>query len=153
MTSRVLKVTVPATAAEVTARLGEESSHPAHADDIVSISATGDGSSQWVLAFRGGTATWVQRSRAVQPHRIEFEQVSGQFQQLSGAWTSTDVPGGAEVVFEVSYRTSVPHLAGAIDSAIGRVLVRSAHQVIAAIAGPARVTAGGHHLRDLRAEE
>jgi hypothetical protein len=80
------------------------------------------------------------------PYRIEFEQVSGDFQHLKGSWTSTDGPGGSEVVFEVSYSTSVPHLAGAIDSAVGRVLLRSAHQVISAVGGPARVTAGGHHL-------
>jgi hypothetical protein len=153
MTSRTLKATVPATAAEVIERLADETAFTAYARDIVSVSDTGDGLRRWVLAFRGGTVRWVQRSRGPgdgpQPYRIEFEQVSGDFQHLKGAWTSTDLPDGCEVVFDVSYSTSVPHLAGAIDSAVGRVLVRSAHQVMFAVGGPVRVTAGGHHLRGL----
>ncbi|MGS2642541.1 MULTISPECIES: SRPBCC family protein [unclassified Streptosporangium] len=153
MTSRILKATVPATAAEVIERLGDEPAFPAYARDIVSVSDTGDGLRQWVLAFRGGTARWVQRSRGPgggpQPYRIEFEQVSGDFQHLRGAWTSTDLPDGCEVVFDVNYSTSVPHLAGAIDSAVGRVLVRSAHQIMFAVGGAVRVTAGDRHLRDL----
>ncbi|MEU8041604.1 SRPBCC family protein [Streptosporangium sp. NPDC049078] len=153
MTSRILKATVPATAAEVIERLGDEATFPAYARDIVSVSDTGDGLRQWVLAFRGGTARWVQRSQGPgdgsQPYRIEFEQVSGDFQHLRGVWTSTDLPEGCEVVFDVNYSTSVPHFAGAIDSAVGRVLIRSAHQIMFAVGGPVRVTAGGHHLRDL----
>ncbi|MFF3315531.1 type II toxin-antitoxin system RatA family toxin [Streptomyces sp. NPDC003035] len=150
MTTRVLKATVPATAAEVIERLADAAALPDHAEDILSVADTGDGRQEWVLAFRGGTARWVQRverGRDQETYRIDFEQVDGDFQQLKGAWTSTDIPGGGcEVAFEVRYRTSVPHLAGAIDSAVGHVLLRSAHQVITAVGGPARVTAGGHHL-------
>jgi ribosome-associated toxin RatA of RatAB toxin-antitoxin module len=149
MTTRVLKATVPATAAEVIERLSDELRFPGYAEDIVSVSEAGDGHRRWTLAFRGGTANWVQRSRAAQPHRIEFEQVSGEFQHLEGAWSTTDVAEGSEVVFEVTYRTSVPHLAGAIDSAVGRVLMRSAHQIMSAVAGPVRVTSGSHHLQNL----
>jgi Polyketide cyclase / dehydrase and lipid transport len=153
MTSRNVTATVPAAAAEVIERLGDELAFAACADDIISISDAGDGLRQWVLAFRGSTATWVQRSWRTagdqQPYRIEFEQVSGDFQHLKGAWACTDVPDGCEVVFDVSYGTSVPHLAGAINSAVGRVLVRTAHQIMSAVAGPVRVTAGGHHLQDL----
>ncbi|MFB7370315.1 SRPBCC family protein [Streptomyces sp. NPDC056222] len=180
MTTRVLKATVPASAAEVIERLADGAAFPSYAEDILSVADTVDGDQEWLLAFRGGTAGWVQRyeradradvqrsesadradvqrsesadvrpteraTPAEQSYRIEFEQVSGDFQHLKGAWTSTDVPGGSEVAFEVSYSTSVPHLAGAIDSAVGHVLLRSAHQVISAVGGPARVTAGGHYL-------
>ncbi|NRQ40082.1 hypothetical protein HII36_50910 [Nonomuraea sp. NN258] len=149
MTSRTLKAWVPAPAAEVITRLGDDRAFPSYAADLVSVSDAGDGLSRWVLAFRGGTATWTQRSRAAKPNRIEFVQVDGDFQGFGGAWTVTELDGGCEVAYEVGYRTSVPHLAGAIDSAVGRVLVRTAHQIISAVGGPARVTAGGHHLRDL----
>lgn len=154
MTTRVLKAVVPATSAEVIERLGDAAAFPAYADDIVSVSGTGDGDQRWVLAFRGGTANWVQRSGrpAGQPYRIEFAQTDGDFQRFEGAWTSTDVDGGSEVTFQVRFSTSVPHLAGAIDSAVGRVLLRSAHQVIHAVGGPARVTAGGQYLDDLPAD-
>ncbi|WP_327374131.1 hypothetical protein OG393_09140 [Streptomyces sp. NBC_01216] len=185
MTTRVLKATVPSTAAEVIGRLADETAFPSYAEDILSVtpdadgdggdgSGAGGGRYAWVLAFRGGAARWVQDSRraghatddgadgsadgagenggsgGAPAHRIVFEQVGGDFQHLKGSWTSTDVPGGGcEVAFEVSYSTSVPHLAGAIDSAVGRVLVGGAHQVITAVAGgPVRVTAGHHHLGD-----
>jgi hypothetical protein len=152
MTSRVLKATVPAQAADVAGRLADELAFPAYADDVVSVADAGAGLHEWVLAFRGGTATWVQRSSgavggAGAPYRIEFEQVTGDFQDLKGAWTVTGSPAGSEIAFEVAYSTSVPHLAGAIDSAVGRVLVRTAHQVMSTVGdGPAAITAGGHFL-------
>ncbi|MFH0241914.1 type II toxin-antitoxin system RatA family toxin [Streptomyces sp. HK10] len=153
MTSRTLKATVAAPAADVIRLLGDDLAFASYADDIVSVSDAGDGLRRWVLAFRGGTATWVQRSRSQtggpKPYRIEFEQVEGQFQHLEGAWTAVDLPDGCEIAFEVRYSTSVPHLAGAIDSAVGRVLVRVAHRIMSAVAGPVRITAGGRHLRDL----
>ncbi|MGN9840959.1 type II toxin-antitoxin system RatA family toxin [Nonomuraea sp. H19] len=151
MTSRVLKAMALMPAADVLERLGDEAAFPAYAAGLISVSDAGDGLREWVLAFRGGTATWVQRSRRAEPYRIEFEQVSGDFQHLKGAWTATDLAGGCEVGYEVSYSTSVPHFAGAIDSAAGRVLIRTAHQIMSAVAGPVRVTVGGHLLRDLPA--
>jgi len=154
MTTRVLKALVPATAADVIERLADAAAFPAYADDVVSVTDTGDGHQRWVLAFRGGTATWTQRGGRPegQPYRIEFAQTSGDFQRFEGAWTSTGTEGGSEVTFEVRFTTSVPHLAGAIDSAVGRVLLRSAHQVVQAVAGPARITAGGQFLDDLPAD-
>lgn len=151
MTSRALKAKVPAPAAEVISRLADESAFPAYADDIVAVTAVGDGGHEWKLAFRGGTATWVQRSSgpgdaAGQPSRIDFEQVDGDFQNLRGSWSVTELPDGCEVAFEVAYSTSVPHLAGAVDSAVGRVFVRTAHQVMAAVGGSADITSGGRYL-------
>ena len=133
MTKRQLRATVPASAADVLDRLDAQLSR-----------------SEWALPFRGSSARWVQHSRRTGAGRIEFEQTDGDFQHLRGAWSATDLAdGGCEVAFEVNFSTSVPHLAGAIDSAIGRVLVRTAHQIMSASGGPVRVTAGGHHLRDL----
>ncbi|WP_406278032.1 type II toxin-antitoxin system RatA family toxin [Embleya sp. NBC_00896] len=152
MTSRTLKATLPCSAATAIERLGDDRAFPSYAPDVLSVEDAGGDLRRWVLAFRGGTAQWVQRTRgasAERPDRIEFEQVEGDFQQFGGAWTSTDTAGGCEVVFEVGFRTSVPHLAGAIDSAVGRVLIRSAHRVLVGIGGTADITSGGHHLRDL----
>ncbi|TDD17248.1 type II toxin-antitoxin system RatA family toxin [Nonomuraea diastatica] len=149
MTSRVLRATAPMPADDVIERLGDEPAFPAYAGDLLSVSDAGGGLRAWVLAFRGGTAAWVQRSRRTEPYRIEFEQVHGDFRHLKGAWTVAGVPGGCEIAYEVGYSTSVPHLAGAIDSAAGRVLIRAAHQIMSAVAGPVRVTAGGHFLSDL----
>jgi ribosome-associated toxin RatA of RatAB toxin-antitoxin module len=151
MTSRVLKATVPAPAATVVELLADEAEFPAYAPDLIAVADAGAGAREWVLAFRGGAATWTQATRRSDdvPHRIEFAQLRGDFQHLVGSWTCTDRPDGCEVAFEVDFGTSVPHLAGAIDSAVGRVLIGVAYQVLAAVGGSVHVTAGGHHLSDL----
>ncbi|GAB1689873.1 SRPBCC family protein [Krasilnikovia sp. M28-CT-15] len=152
MTTRTLTLTLALPAARVADWLADDTAFPGYAEDIVAVSDAGDGRRAWVLAFRGRVARWVQHSRRSggdgTPYRIEFEQVTGDFQELRGAWTVTARPDGSQVSYEVGYRTSVPHLAGAIDSAVGRVLVRSAHDVVCAL-GPAEVTGGAHVLRDL----
>lgn len=147
MTTRTLKATVPCSTVELFERLGDDRSFPAVASDILSVEDAGDGLRKWVLKFRGGTAEWVQRN-SVSAGRIEFEQVTGDFQHFGGAWSGTDLEDGCEVTFEIGYRTSVPHLAGAIESAVGRVLVRSAHQILSGVAGEVEVTSGKHFLRD-----
>ncbi len=153
MTSRILKATLPAGAVDLMQRLDDQVAFPGYAGDIASVTDVGEGLQQWELTFRNKSARWVQRTwrsgDPQQPNRIEFEQVTGDFQHLRGSWTTRDVPEGCEFTFEVNYATSVPHLAGAIDSAVGRVLVRSAYQVLRAVGGPAHVTAGGHYLWDL----
>ncbi|GAB4085409.1 hypothetical protein GCM10028784_20390 [Myceligenerans cantabricum] len=150
MTTRTLTAHVPAPPATVLRHLADDTAYPDHASDLVSVTEAGDGAREWVLRFRGGTASWSQATRTPDdaPHRIEFVQLRGDFQHLLGSWTCTERPDGCEVTYDVSFGTSVPHLAGAIDSAAGRVLVRVAHDVLTAVAGPVRVTAGGHHLRD-----
>jgi polyketide cyclase/dehydrase/lipid transport protein len=151
MTTRFLQATLRASAADVIDRLADDLAFPEYANDLVSVTDAGDGLRTWVLAFRGGAATWTQGTRraADNPLRVEFAQLSGQFQQLVGSWTATDTADGCEVSYEVRFSTSVPHLAGAIDSAVGRVLVRAAHQVLSAVGGPARVTKGEQFLSDL----
>ncbi|MET9350275.1 SRPBCC family protein [Streptomyces termitum] len=154
MTTRTLKATVAAPAAEVVERLADGAFLTAHAADVRSVSDAGDGLQSWELAFRGGTARWTQRVERTggfggAPYRLGFTQTDGDFQEYEGAWTAVDVPGGSEVVLTVGYRTSVPHLAGAIDSAVGVVLVRAAHQALSAVAGgEVRVTGGAHWLGD-----
>jgi ribosome-associated toxin RatA of RatAB toxin-antitoxin module len=101
-----------------------------------------------VLSFRGGVARWTQQNR-VTPGRIDFTQTDGDFQSYEGHWTATDGPDGCTVEFAVRYRTSVPHLAGAIESAAGRVLTRTGLAVLTGVCGPARVTRGHHFLQDL----
>ncbi|MFJ8740356.1 SRPBCC family protein [Embleya sp. NPDC127516] len=153
MTSRTLKAALPCSAATAIEGLRDDRVFPDWAAEIVSVQDAGDDLRHWTLAFRGGTARWAQRTRDAsgeqQPYRIEFEQVDGDFQRFGGAWTCTDTDDGCEAVFEVGYRTSVPHLAGAIDSAVGRVVVRAAHHILIGVGGTAEITSGGHHLRDL----
>jgi hypothetical protein len=144
MAKRTLKAIVPGDAADVIRLLSRGETFPAHAPDLLSVSNEGD----WVLAFRGGVARWTQTNR-VSADRIDFEQTDGDFQQYAGHWIATDTPDGCEVEFTVRYRTSVPHLAGAIESAVGRVLTRTALAVLTGVCGSARVTKGHYFLQDL----
>lgn len=151
MTSRTLEATLPIPAAEVLAVLDDLGSFPRHAADVLSVTDTGGGGSDWVLAFRGRTVTWTQlRRRHVEGDRtrIEFEQVDGDFARLRGSWTVSPTCGGAAVAFDVEFGTNVANLAGAVDSAAGRVLVRTAADVLAA-AGPVEILRGASALRDL----
>jgi hypothetical protein len=147
MAKRTLKATVPGAAADVIRRLGADQTFPAHAPDLLSVTRDGD-TSDWVVAFRGGVARWAQRNR-VTAGRIDFEQTDGDFQQYAGHWAAADGPDGCEVEFTVRYRTSAPHLAGAIESAIGRILSRTALAVLTGVCGSARLTKGHYFLQDL----
>ncbi|WP_232663249.1 type II toxin-antitoxin system RatA family toxin [Pseudonocardia sp. TRM90224] len=147
MTSRVLKATARATAAEIIESIGRWSCS-SRVGDVLTVSHPDEGHSRHELAFRGGAVRWVQRNTRPRPGMIGFEQVDGDFQHLRGSWTCADGPDGCTVVFEVTFSTAVPHLAGAIDSAAGRTLVRSALAILATIAGPVRMTEGERSLHD-----
>ncbi|MDT7726128.1 MAG: hypothetical protein QOI21_2704 [Actinomycetota bacterium] len=121
---------------------------PGLAKEIVSIEPDGD-DSRWDIAFRGKHVRWTQQdTRHPAAHKITFEQTEGAFVALSGKWQVE--PLGTEIVvaYQAEFRTSVPHLAGAIDPMIGRVLLRAAHAVVVGIAGPARVVTSSPALND-----
>ncbi|GAA1739798.1 SRPBCC family protein [Luedemannella helvata] len=147
MAKRALTAIVDGTADDIIRRLAHDETFPAYAPELLSVDRDGD-RSDWVLAFRGGVARWTQRRRVL-PGRIEFTQTDGDFQDYAGHWAATDGPDGCAVEFAVQFRTSVPHLAGAVESAAGRVLTRTALAVLEGVAGPARVTKGRHFLQDL----
>nr|WAP33721.1 Orf4 [Micromonospora sp. SCSIO 07395] len=168
MATRTLRATLPVPAPEVLRRLAAPETFPGYAPDLLSVDREGD-RSDWVLAFRGGAARWTQTTRTL-PDRIEFEQVDGDFTSYSGHWSvtptepvapaesqdgtaepgdTTGPEGGSTVEFTVKYRTSVPHLAGAVESAVGRVLSRTALAVLTGVGGPVRITSGAYFLADL----
>jgi hypothetical protein len=80
---------------------------------------------------------------------IAFEQTKGDFIELGGVWSVIPETRGCQVSYDVSFRTSVAHLAGAVDPVVGRVLLRSATAVLKAIAGPLEILAGEEFLHDL----
>ncbi|MEU6023267.1 SRPBCC family protein [Micromonospora sp. NPDC047134] len=147
MTTRTLKAVTGGTAADLIRRLADDETFPAYAPDLVAVHRDGD-HSDWVLAFRGGVARWTQRRRVL-ADRIEFEQTDGDFQEYAGHWSATDGPDGCEVEYTVRFRTSVPHFAGAVESAAGRVLTRTALAVLEGVGRTARLTRGGRILSDL----
>ncbi|TDV54223.1 type II toxin-antitoxin system RatA family toxin [Actinophytocola oryzae] len=129
-------------AARVHAALCRVEDVPAHAPDVLSVSRDGDTSS-WVLSFRGHPVRWTQRDHH-DGLRGEFNQVDGDFVALSGEWAVEPDGEGSTVAYRLSVRTSVPHLAGAIEPMVARALSRAALSV----AGPVRVLAGAAVLAD-----
>jgi uncharacterized membrane protein len=131
---------------ELFAALRRFDDFPRWSDSTVAVESDGD-TSQWTVAFRSGVVRWVQRD-TVDAHRLAFEQVEGDFVALSGEWTVEPAASGSAVTYRVSLRTSVPHLAGAIDPMVGRTLLRAARDVVTGAAGDAEVLSGGAALRD-----
>lgn len=131
-------------AAEVHEALRRVEDVPAHAPDVLSVSRADD-TSDWVLGFRGHPVRWTQRDHHDDTAlRGEFSQVDGDFGALSGEWVVEPDGTGSTVTYRLSVRTSVPHLAGAIEPMVARVLSRTALSV----AGPGRVLAGAAVLAD-----
>jgi uncharacterized zinc-type alcohol dehydrogenase-like protein len=121
--------------------------HPARfaAADIASVEPSAEGD-RYALRFRGGLARWTQRTEADHAARVlRFEQVSGDFTTFGGSWEVTPDGTGSRVVHRVAFRTSVPHLAGAIEPMIARVLLRAAADVVDGLAGPAEIVEGTLH--------
>jgi hypothetical protein len=169
MTVRTLRARTALTPDALLQRLGDHTEFPAHSPDILSVTPHGEGHSSWRLAFRGAAVNWVQRDEAG-PDGLTFEQTEGDFITLRGAWRirpatggatadgsaaggsasqGSGAPGGSEVSYEVDFRTSVAHLAGAVDPVIARVLLRSAYAVLTGLAGGAELVSGGEYLHDL----
>ncbi|WP_053731421.1 SRPBCC family protein [Nocardia sp. NRRL S-836] len=112
------------------------------APDIESVTPSAEGD-HYALRFRGGLARWTQRTEADPAARVvRFEQLSGDFVDFGGSWEVVEDGDGSRVVHRVAFRTSVPHLAGAIDPMIARVLLRAAADVVGGLAGPAELVEG-----------
>lgn len=155
MTLRALRVRIPCAPDRLMQLLSNQAGFPAHSPDILSVTPSGDGHSTWQLAFRGARVNWTQRDE-VRADGFAFTQTEGDFIALRGAWSVVAADGdksaaaASEVSYEVDFRTSVAHLAGAVDPVVGRVLLRSALAVLTGLAeGPVDVLAGGEFLHDL----
>ncbi|GGP67949.1 type II toxin-antitoxin system RatA family toxin [Saccharothrix coeruleofusca] len=142
-------LTTPAPAGEVFAALRRQERFPEVSADILAVTAEGDDRYRYELRFRGGVARWVQRVEVDDAARVlRFEQVEGDFAALGGAWEVTPTGDGSEVAYRVSFRTSIPHLAGAIDPMIARVLLRAAVAVVTGLVDRAQVVDDAAALRD-----
>jgi len=129
---------------EIEAALRRPGDPAGHGPDVVAVTETTDGNTRWELTFRGTPLRWTQHDTAT-PGGGEFVQVEGDFAALSGSW-SVD---GAAVRFAFTFRTSVAHLAGAVDPMVARVLLRSAlARVAGACGGEVAVLEGAEQLRD-----
>ena len=148
MTVRTLRARVPRSTGELLEGLATFE----HGGEALSVRASG-GLSTWRLRFRDSFVRWTQRTD-VRADRtgIAFEQVEGDLIDLKGEWVLTPAPAGCEVRYTVDYRTSVAHLAGAIDPVVGRVFLRAATTVLTVLAPPVELLEGERWLHDLPPE-
>ncbi|MGM1058293.1 type II toxin-antitoxin system RatA family toxin [Saccharothrix sp. Mg75] len=149
MNEHSVVLSTPRTPDEVFAVLRRQERFAETADDLESVEVLAGGEHRYALRFRGGVARWTQRTEVdVDARTLRFEQVEGDFVDFGGTWEVRSTDGGSRVVHRVSFRTGVPHLAGAIDPMIARVLLRAATSVVSRAAGPAEVVEGESALRD-----
>jgi ribosome-associated toxin RatA of RatAB toxin-antitoxin module len=109
-----------------------------------------DRDSDWEVNFRRGVMRWNEwESVDVDRLRIEFSQTDGDFAEFHGFWQLTEVPGGFEVEFGVTYDFGIDSLAGIMDPIAERVVKRVICSVLAELFGGIAVLEGGEALTDL----
>jgi uncharacterized membrane protein len=130
MTEYSIRLASSAPPEELYAALCRFSEFPLYSPDILSVDVTGE-TSRWVVGFRGGLVRWTQRDRRDPARqRIDFEQTDGDFVSLTGQWSLEPAQRGSTFTCRITPGTSVPHLAGAIDPMIARVLIRAVVAVV-----------------------
>lgn len=147
MTEHEITLSTARSADEVFSLLREQHRFPEVSGDLVAVNPVERDRHDYVLAFRDGVARWTQRTETGR-HRLDFEQTDGDFVSFGGSWMVTEEPAGSTVTYRVAFRTSVPHLAGAIEPMVARVLLRTASDVVTGLAGPSTIVSGGSALQD-----
>ncbi|MFJ6513884.1 SRPBCC family protein [Streptomyces sp. NPDC091406] len=150
MTVRTLQARTVLDSENIFRKLQRQEDFSSFSPDIISVVPSCDDHALWKLAFRGGVVSWTQQDD-IQPDRmrIAFKQVEGDFIAFKGSWSVFPEPGSCRVVYDVEFRTSVAHLAGAVDPVVGRVLLRSAAAILHACADPIELLSGAEILDDL----
>ncbi len=79
--------------------------------------------SEWTVHFRNGLLCWSELDHIDREDRtITFEQLDGDFEQLSGSWMVAPVGTDVRVVFTSSFDLGMPCLAAIIDPIAERTL-------------------------------
>jgi ribosome-associated toxin RatA of RatAB toxin-antitoxin module len=151
MRSTRLRVALPTTdAGTALARIADFAAFPALAEDVRSVDVRAwdvdGGTSSWVVSFRRGVLSWVERDTVDSAaQRIDFRQVTGDFADFHGSWHVT--PG--EVLFEVTYDFGIDSMAAILDPIAERVIKRVVRSALSGLFGEVVVLEGGEALSDL----
>ena len=85
--------------------------------------AAGTGESSWVLHFRSGLLRWTERERFRRDDlRLEFEQISGDFDEFSGFWALRQTEEDTALHFEAAFDFGIPSMEGILDPIAERVI-------------------------------
>ncbi|MGV9214113.1 SRPBCC family protein [Micromonospora sp. RB23] len=87
--------------------------------------------SSWEVLFRNGILAWTEADDLDRDRlTIAFDQLDGDFDEFSGAWTLRQDPDGVAMTFVASFDFGVPSLASIIDPVAERVLTETIHHVL-----------------------
>lgn len=108
----------------------------------VTVTRSFDGhlQSNWSVHFRNGLLCWSERDRIDPRDRtITFEQLDGDFAQLSGSWTVAPVGKDVRVVFTSTFDLGMPSLAAIIDPIAERTLRDNMESLLHGLLGASAV--------------
>lgn len=137
-------------------RITDFGAYPSLADDVRAVEVHPAPNpdlprdSDWEVNFRRGVMRW-NEWESVDPDRlrVEFDQTEGDFAEFHGFWQLTEMTGGCEVLFEVTYDFGIESLAGIMDPIAERVVKRVICSVLTALFGEITILEGGEALADL----
>ncbi|MER6128947.1 SRPBCC family protein [Streptomyces sp. NPDC001795] len=99
------------------------------------------GRSSWELNFRSGLLCWTERETFLTSEgRIEFEQVEGDFDTMSGAWRlAPRSGGGCDVHFRADFDFGIASMESILDPIAERVIKETIARAVVGLFDGARV--------------
>jgi ribosome-associated toxin RatA of RatAB toxin-antitoxin module len=89
------------------------------------------GRSSWELHFRSGLLRWTEEERYRKAEGIiEFEQLSGDFDEFSGTWTLSAAGADTVLAFTADFDFGIPSLEGILDPIAERVIKETVAWVV-----------------------
>jgi ribosome-associated toxin RatA of RatAB toxin-antitoxin module len=112
--------------------------YPEYTSTVVSVDSeqveNGHKRSAWAIKFQDGILKWVQ-DEWVEPGRIVFKSVNGDFKSLEGSWSASQVGDDIEVVFDVTFVSGLGTLSEVVDPIAERILREDFETIMRAVIG------------------
>ncbi|GAA1266440.1 aromatase/cyclase [Pseudonocardia aurantiaca] len=140
-----VRALVPNTDADaVFARISDFERYSQYTDAVreIALRRLGNGvvESEWSVNFRNGILCWSERDHVDPAGRvIRFEQLDGDFEELSGEWTVTPAGQDARVVFTAEFDLGMPSIADLINPIAERALRENLEAILRGLLGDNKV--------------
>jgi len=116
----------------------ERYSHYTNAVREITLRTLGNGvvESAWSVNFRNGILRWSERDHIDSARRVvTFEQLDGDFDELSGQWTVTPAGQDVRVVFVAEFDLGMPSIAAMINPIAERTLRENIEAILRGLLG------------------
>jgi ribosome-associated toxin RatA of RatAB toxin-antitoxin module len=99
------------------------------------------GRSSWELNFRSGLLRWTEQEKFLRSEgRIEFEQIEGDFDTMSGVWLLAPLAGnGCRVHFQADFDFGIASMESILDPIAERVIKETIARAVVGMFDGARV--------------